>query len=256
MQIKDSGQRRVFSTGAQRDRGDLKPRPDLIHPYFLMRFGMHMARGAKKYSDWNWAKGMPMSEWFASMYRHLVMAMLGDESEDHLSALCFNAMGAMVTQEGIYEGMYPAELFDLFPFQPGWSDMVNGLTESVPNRPTTTEVCECEEVAQQEGGAWDPGVRPPTDEDFVDGYVRPWIEKFDNNDGVFIGDEDEGDWVLLDDYIRRKEVESASPEKAANSTKPEFFGTSGTAVPSQFVGETEEVEDFVPPAYDYVGVED
>jgi hypothetical protein len=37
--IKDSGERRQYSTGAQRDRGDLKPRPDLIHPYFTMRFG-------------------------------------------------------------------------------------------------------------------------------------------------------------------------------------------------------------------------
>lgn len=117
--ILDSGQRREFSTGAQRDRGEVKARPDLLHPYFLFRFGTHMAKGAEKYDAWNWSKGMPLSEWFASLHRHVVMAMAGDEREDHLSAICFNAMGAMVTKAGIKAGVYPAELDDMPDFS-GW----------------------------------------------------------------------------------------------------------------------------------------
>jgi hypothetical protein len=35
--VKDSGDRRTFATGSVRDRGDLKPRPDLISPFALMR---------------------------------------------------------------------------------------------------------------------------------------------------------------------------------------------------------------------------
>jgi hypothetical protein len=133
--IKDSGQRREFSTGAQRDRGDIKPRPDLIHPYFLMRLGLHLAKGAEKYSAWNWSKGMPLSDWFASLYRHVVQAMSGDESEDHLSAICFNAMGAMVTQAGIRAGIYPKELDDMSDLQLArWSKLIDALINVLPDK--------------------------------------------------------------------------------------------------------------------------
>jgi hypothetical protein len=37
--VKDSGERRTFATGSVRDRGDLKPRPDLISPFAMMRVG-------------------------------------------------------------------------------------------------------------------------------------------------------------------------------------------------------------------------
>jgi len=137
--IKDSGQRRTFSTGAQRDRGDIKPRPDLIHPYFLFRFGLHMAKGALKYNEWNWAKGMPLSEWMASLYRHVLEAMAGDETEDHLSAICFNAMGAMVTKKGIEEGIYPVELDDLEDLT-DWADIMNAMVDETigPGEPVTS----------------------------------------------------------------------------------------------------------------------
>ncbi len=42
--VKDSGDRRTFSTGSVRDRGDLKPRPDMISPFALMRIGEHMRK--------------------------------------------------------------------------------------------------------------------------------------------------------------------------------------------------------------------
>lgn len=111
--IKDSGKRREYSTGAQRDRGDIKSRPSLIHPYLLYRFGLHMAKGAEKYNDWNWSKGMPLSDWYDSLFRHLLGVLVGEKKEDHLSAICFNAMGIMITEKGIEKGIYPKELNDI-----------------------------------------------------------------------------------------------------------------------------------------------
>ena len=131
--IKDSGQRRVYSTGAQRDRGDIKPRPSLIHPYLLFRLGMHLAKGAEKYDAWNWSKGMPLSDWFDSLYRHVILTMAGDESEDHLSAICFNAMGIMVTKEGIKNGIYP-EILDDMPDLTLWIPLIEKLSETLKGK--------------------------------------------------------------------------------------------------------------------------
>lgn len=111
--IKDSGKRRKYSTGAQRDRGDIKPRPDLIHPYFISRFGLHLAKGAVKYDAWNWFKGMPLSDWYASLKRHVEDLGMGLQDEDHASAIAFNVMGFMITKLGIETGRYPKEFDDM-----------------------------------------------------------------------------------------------------------------------------------------------
>lgn len=97
--IKDSGQRRTFSTGAQRDRGDLKPRPDLISPFAQDRVGMHMAKGAIKYQSRNWELGMPLSEFWASLFRHVVAYGQGKRDEDHLAAIIFNAQAMIHFEE-------------------------------------------------------------------------------------------------------------------------------------------------------------
>ena len=41
-ELHDSGERREFASGAVRDRGGRKPRPDLISPHAQMREGMIM----------------------------------------------------------------------------------------------------------------------------------------------------------------------------------------------------------------------
>lgn len=97
--LKDSGQRRTFETGAQRDRGELKPRPDLISAYALERVGWHMAKGAAKYSARNWEKGMPVSVFTESLYRHLMAFMQGKLDEDHLAAIIFNAQAIIHFEE-------------------------------------------------------------------------------------------------------------------------------------------------------------
>lgn len=92
---KDSGAREEFESGARRDTQDGKPRYDLIPPEPLKRFADQMARGAVKYGDNNWTKGMPSSRFLSSLMRHVEAYRLGDRDEDHLAAVLFNAMAIM-----------------------------------------------------------------------------------------------------------------------------------------------------------------
>lgn len=103
--IKDSGERTTFDSGAQRDRGGEKSRPDLISPFFAERLGWHMMRGARKYQAWNYCKGMPNSEYWASLNRHVQCAAMGMTDEDHLAAIAFNVMGLMHNQAMFERGL-------------------------------------------------------------------------------------------------------------------------------------------------------
>ena len=111
--VKDSGERRTFATGSVRDRGDLKPRPDLISPFAMMRVGEHMRKGAAKYGVHNWSLGQPFSEVTASMHRHLLQWEQGNQEEDHLAAIVFGAQALMHYREMIDRGALPADLDDM-----------------------------------------------------------------------------------------------------------------------------------------------
>lgn len=97
--VKDSGNREEFATGAVRDTADDKPRPDLVSPFFLVRLGTHLRKGAVKYSEWNWAKGIPSSRCYASCMRHLMAYAMGKRDEDHLAAAVFNLMAIIHNEE-------------------------------------------------------------------------------------------------------------------------------------------------------------
>lgn len=58
--------------------------------------------------DDNWKKGQPYSRAYASLFRHLIQWREGDRSEDHISAVAWNAFALMY-----YEERMP-ELNDLF----------------------------------------------------------------------------------------------------------------------------------------------
>lgn len=110
--IKDSGARKEFPSGAKRDIHDDKPRPDFISPFFLLRLGEHLKKGAIKYGPYNWAKGIPNSSYWASAVRHMCQIARGDTDEDHLSAIAFNIMGIIHNQEAVKQGLLPKELLD------------------------------------------------------------------------------------------------------------------------------------------------
>jgi len=97
---KDSGKKTTYSSGMVRDMTEGKPRFDLMMakyiPYeesMLYRWGMLMARGAKKYDERNWEKANSTEELDRakeSAYRHFMQWYFNVEDEDHASALFFN----------------------------------------------------------------------------------------------------------------------------------------------------------------------
>ena len=111
--IHDSGKRQKFSTGAIRDTNDDKPRFDLVTPFGLERLGQWYRIGANKYRDRNWEAGMPFTRVVASIGRHLTKFMMGDETEDHLAAVAWNAFALMHYQEMIARGVLPKDLDDM-----------------------------------------------------------------------------------------------------------------------------------------------
>ena len=110
---KDSGERQEFETGARRDIQTGKPRFDLIPILPLRMLAELYGRGAEKYGDSNWRKGIPFRRVYASLLRHVFQWAEGDTSEDHLSAVCFNAMALQQYTADIVAGRLPAPLDDM-----------------------------------------------------------------------------------------------------------------------------------------------
>lgn len=103
-ETKDSGKRKEFSTGMQRDTSESKPRFDLIMPLdvpyneqLFTRLAELMGRGAIKYNDRNWEKASTQEEldrFKESAFRHFIQWFSGEVDEDHAAAVLFNIQGA------------------------------------------------------------------------------------------------------------------------------------------------------------------
>ncbi|EFV78972.1 hypothetical protein HMPREF1013_00856 [Bacillus sp. 2_A_57_CT2] len=97
--IKDSGNRREFDTGAVRDMQEGKGRCDLLPPAAILRLSQHFEEGAKKYGEYNWQKGIPIHSYIDSAIRHLFKYLDGQVDEDHLCAAAWNCICAMWKEE-------------------------------------------------------------------------------------------------------------------------------------------------------------
>lgn len=97
--IKDSGHRREFESGAVRDMPEGKGRCDLLPAAALLRLSRHFEKGAIKYGERNWEKGIPIPSFIDSAMRHILNYMDGQTDEDHLCAAAWNLMCAMWTEE-------------------------------------------------------------------------------------------------------------------------------------------------------------
>tara|TARA_R100001086_G_scaffold249569_2_gene189766 strand:+ start:42 stop:380 length:339 start_codon:yes stop_codon:yes gene_type:complete len=64
-------------TGKRFNEG--KPRMELLVPEAMEAEARVWAMGAKKYGDFNWQKGMPWMTVVASLFRHLVAIMKGED---------------------------------------------------------------------------------------------------------------------------------------------------------------------------------
>jgi hypothetical protein len=93
--IKDSGNRREFSSGALRDMQDGKGRFDLLPWMAIWEVAKHCENGAKKYGEHNVDKGIYTSSLCDSACRHLAKYLTGETDEDHLLASAWNLLWAI-----------------------------------------------------------------------------------------------------------------------------------------------------------------
>jgi hypothetical protein len=113
--LHDSGERQQFATGAVRDRQTGKGRFDLLPPLAMIRLARHFEKGAAKYGDRNWERGIPLSRFLDSALRHLFSYMSGRDDEDHLVAAAWNLLAAMETEERAEAERLPLDLVDIGP---------------------------------------------------------------------------------------------------------------------------------------------
>lgn len=95
MQIKDSGDRRAFESGAVRDMSEGKGRMDLLPWAAVMEVSKHCENGAKKYGEHNVDKGIPTHSLCDSAARHLAKYLDGWDDEPHLLAAAWNLLWAI-----------------------------------------------------------------------------------------------------------------------------------------------------------------
>jgi hypothetical protein len=96
--VKDSGERKLFESGMQRDTTTGKTRYDLLFDGpMLKRWAKHLTLGADKYEGRNWMKAAGPEElerFRESAIRHFIQWMDGETDEDHAAAVFFNINGA------------------------------------------------------------------------------------------------------------------------------------------------------------------
>lgn len=89
----------AYSTGAVRSPDREGERYDLISPVGLRRIAQTCHEGAQKYSDYNWEKGMPISDMLNHAISHIYAYLSGDRLEDHLAHAAWNLLGACHSEE-------------------------------------------------------------------------------------------------------------------------------------------------------------
>lgn len=94
-EIKDSGQRTEFETGAVRDMHAGKGRYDLLPWEAIHEVAKHCEAGAEKYGERNCEKGIPIHSLIDSAIRHLSCYLRGMKDEPHLRAAAWNVLFAI-----------------------------------------------------------------------------------------------------------------------------------------------------------------
>lgn len=94
-EIKDSGERTTFETGAVRDMHKGKGRMDLLPWAAIMELSKHCESGAIKYGEHNVDKGIPTHSLLDSAIRHAAKYLDGWTDEPHLVAAAWNLLWAI-----------------------------------------------------------------------------------------------------------------------------------------------------------------
>src|SRR5258708_12107799 len=112
-ELKDSGERRQFITGAVRDRGKGKGASLLVANWGIWLVSRVYEDGAFKYASRNWEKGMHLSAYLDSIERHLAKLKAGLRDEPHATQIVWNGIGYIFTAWLIKIGKRPQELNDM-----------------------------------------------------------------------------------------------------------------------------------------------
>ena len=99
-----------FATGAVRGSQKGKGRYDLISTFAMRRLAGVLERGAARYGDRNWEKGIDTMRHIDSLKRHLDQYIENQDDEDHLAHMLANAMMLIHTDEMIKMGVYSNKL--------------------------------------------------------------------------------------------------------------------------------------------------
>ena len=94
-EIKDSGERTTFETGAVRDMHEGKGRMDLLPWAAIMELSKHCESGAIKYGEHNVDKGIPTHSLLDSAIRHEAKYLDGWTDEPHIVAAAWNLLWAI-----------------------------------------------------------------------------------------------------------------------------------------------------------------
>lgn len=102
-ETKDSGKRKYFKSGMQRDINEDKILWHLITSgSMLKRWAELLTRGAGKYDEDNWLKANGEEEYKRfreSAFRHFMQWWFDETDEDHAAAVMFNINGAEYVKE-------------------------------------------------------------------------------------------------------------------------------------------------------------
>lgn len=88
-----------FDTGAVRSDDVEGVRYDLVTPIGLRRVAETCQEGAQKYDDYNWERGMPISDLLNHAISHLYNYLAGDRTEDHLGHAAWGCLAACHSEE-------------------------------------------------------------------------------------------------------------------------------------------------------------
>lgn len=96
-EMKESGERKTFGSGMQRDVDTGKLDYTLVFDGPLVdRVAAHLTAGARRYSPRNWMRASTTEErdrFMESAARHFRQWLRGDRDEDHFAAVVFNMNG-------------------------------------------------------------------------------------------------------------------------------------------------------------------
>jgi hypothetical protein len=112
----DAHKRAVSHTGAVRQNVG-KLRIDILPPSWLRALARVLGKGAEKYADRNWEKGLPFMATLASAERHILAFKSGedidpDTGEPHAALAAWNMLALVEFQRRMCAGTLPVTLDD------------------------------------------------------------------------------------------------------------------------------------------------